>query len=56
VLRALQVGVVAWLLVRWDSPRLGSLVYLKDSLVVLLAVFFLGKLVYDTLFYDRFRP
>ena len=55
-IRTAQIGVVAWLLLRWESPIVGNLFYLKDSLVVLFAVVMLGKLVFDMLFFDRYRP
>ena len=54
-IRTAQIGVVAWLLLRWESPIVGNLFYLKDSLVVLFAVVMLGKLVFDMLFFDRFQ-
>ncbi len=58
LLKALTAMFVALLFVLvpmplMQTPRLGLV---KDALVVLVLVCYLTKLLYDTLFYDHYRP
>ena len=46
----------AWVGVRLELPIIADYLPLKNVLVCLAAVLLIGKTIYDTLFYDHFRP
>ncbi len=48
--------IVFWALALLPSPTDDVPLRLKNGLVGLLAILFLGKLLYDTLFFDRYQP
>ena len=48
--------LVAWLLALLPSPTESIPLRLKNGLVGITAVLGLGKILYDTLFYDRYWP
>lgn len=50
------VVILAWALALLPSPSAALPLPLKNSVVVILAIIYSGKLLYDTLFFDRFRP
>ena len=50
------VITIAWGLVLLPSPAGVASLLVKDGIVVIGAVFYTGKLLYDTLFYDHYRP
>ncbi len=47
---------IAWVLVLLPSPSSTLSLFLKNGIVVIGTVFFTGKMLYDTLFYDHYRP
>ena len=46
----------AWLADQVPVPMLETTLSLKAPLIALVAVMLIGSTVYDTLYYDRFRP
>lgn len=46
----------AWVLALLPSPTEAVPLRLKNGLVGIFAVLGLGKILYDTLFYDRYQP
>jgi len=48
--------LIAWFLVLLPSPTEAIPLRLKNGLVGICAVLGLGKILYDTLFYDRYWP
>lgn len=46
----------AWVLMLLPSPTEAVPLRLKNGLVGVFAVLGLGKILYDTLFYDRYQP
>ncbi len=48
--------LIAWLLALLPSPTESIPLRLKNGLVGITAVLGLGKILYDTLFYDRYWP
>jgi hypothetical protein len=46
----------AWVGLRIDLPVIGEYFPLKNVLICLVAIILTGKTLYDTLFYDHFRP
>jgi hypothetical protein len=46
----------AWVGVEIDLPVVGDYLPLKNVIVCLAAVLFIGKTVLDTLFYDHYQP
>lgn len=50
------VVIVAWALTLLPSPTEALPLRLKNGLVGIGMVLFLGKTLYDTLFYDRYQP
>ena len=56
LVKAAVLFLVAWLLMLLPSP-VGSLSFaMKNGIVVIATVLYLGKLLYDTLFYDHYVP
>lgn len=47
---------VAWTLVLLPSPSSALSFDMKNGAVVIATVLYLGKLLYDTLFFDHFIP
>jgi hypothetical protein len=47
---------IAWAMVLLPSPFSALSLFLKNGLVVIFTVFYTGKMLYDTLFYDHYRP
>jgi hypothetical protein len=50
------VVIVAWALTLLPSPTEALPLRLKNGLVGIGMVLFLGKTLYDTLFFDRYQP
>jgi hypothetical protein len=48
--------LAAWILALLPSPSEAVPLRLKNGLVGICAVLMVGKTLYDTLFYDRYRP
>ena len=48
------VILIAWVLALLPSPTEAVPIRLKNGIVGICAVLFVGKLLYDTLFYDRY--
>jgi hypothetical protein len=48
--------LIAWLFALLPSPSEAVPLRLKNGLVGICAVLGLGKILYDTLFYDRYWP
>jgi uncharacterized SAM-binding protein YcdF (DUF218 family) len=46
----------AWVGIRIELPLVAEYLPLKNVLIVLAAVIMIGKTIYDTLFYDHFKP
>ncbi len=55
-LRLSAIGMVAWFLLQLPLPILEAWLPLRDVAVVLGALIFGGKALFDTLFYDHFWP
>lgn len=52
-----SVGVLCfWTLALLPSPSEAIPLRLKNGLLVICGVLYIGKLLYDTLFYDRYQP
>jgi len=52
-----SVGITfIWALMLLPSPTESLSLRLKNGLLGVVAVLFVGKSLYDTLFYDRYRP
>jgi len=47
---------IAWAMVLLPSPFNALSLFLKNGLVVIFTVLYTGKMLYDTLFYDHYRP
>ena len=47
---------VAWAISLLQSPSISVPLRAKNGIVAVVALLYTGKLLYDTLFYDRFRP
>ena len=47
---------VAWAVSLLPSPSMAVPLRAKNGIVAIVALLYTGKLLYDTLFYDRFRP
>lgn len=45
-----------WILALLPSPTEAIPLRLKNGLVGIIAVLYIGKTLYDTLFYDHYRP
>ena len=56
VLQIAIIGAAAWLLTLLPSPTPAVPLRLKNGLVAIFAVLAVGKALYDTLFYDHYRP
>lgn len=59
ILRAVVATVIAWVLGTVPLPRVTPQVWFADvqvPIVIFLLICYLGKLLIDTLFYDRYRP
>ncbi len=54
--RTSLVVVGAWTLALLPSPTPAIPLRLKNGLVGVFAVLMIGKTLYDSLFYDRYRP
>ena len=53
----LSVGItVAWALALLPSPTEAVPLRLKNGLIGVAVVLYIGKLLYDSLFYDRYQP
>lgn len=50
------VIILAWGLSFLPSPTEAIPLRLKNGLIGICVVLYLGKMLYDTLFFDRFRP
>jgi hypothetical protein len=48
--------LTAWALALLPSPTEAIPLRLKNGLVGVFAVLWFGKMLYDTLFYDRYQP
>jgi len=48
--------IIAWAVWLLPSPSEAVPLRLKNGLVGIFAVLGLGKILYDTLFYDRYQP
>jgi hypothetical protein len=46
----------AWVGVEIELPVIGDYLPLKNVLVCLVAVLFIGKTIFDTLFFDHYQP
>ena len=56
LLYRISVGIaVIWALMLLPSPTEHVPLRLKNGLLSIVAVLFIGKTLYDTLFYDRYR-
>jgi hypothetical protein len=47
---------LCWALTLLPSPTESVPLRLKNGLVSIFGVLYLGKMLYDSLFYDRYRP
>jgi hypothetical protein len=57
LLYRISVGItVIWALMLLPSPSEAMPLRLKNGLLSIVAVLYIGKSLYDTLFYDRYRP
>jgi hypothetical protein len=54
--RVSVVIIAAWALALLPSPSSALPLPIKNTLVVVVAILYSGKLLYDTLFFDRYRP
>jgi hypothetical protein len=54
--RVFLIAGYAWVGVEIDLPVIGDYLPLKNVLVCLVAVLFIGMTIYDTLFYDHYQP
>jgi hypothetical protein len=50
------VITVAWALSLLPSPTESVPLRLKNGIVGIVALLYVGKMLYDTLFYDRYQP
>ena len=50
------VITIAWTLSLLPSPSETVPLRLKNGIVGIIALLYVGKMLYDTLFYDRYRP
>jgi hypothetical protein len=48
--------IVAWTLTLLPSPTRAVPLRLKNGLIGIMTVLYIGKMLYDTLFYDRYSP
>ena len=48
--------VVAWLVALLPSPSESIPLRLKNGLIGIGVVLYIGKMLYDTLFFDRYQP
>ena len=48
--------LIAWFLALLPSPSESIPLRLKNGIIGVCAVLGLGKILYDTLFYDRYQP
>ena len=56
LLYRISVGItIIWALMLLPSPTEALPLRLKNGLLSIVAVLFVGKCLYDTLFYDRYR-
>lgn len=55
LLRLTQIILVAWIAMVLPMPAIEQWLPLKGPLVSLAAVILIGKAIYDTLFYERYR-
>ena len=56
LLYRISVGItIIWALMLLPSPTESVPLRLKNGLLGIVAVLFVGKSLYDTLFYDRYR-
>ncbi len=58
IVRAVIASVVAWILATVPVPAVPShmwVAYVQVPIVIFLFICYMGKLVIDTLFYDRYR-
>ena len=56
ILRLTQAIVIAWLGSEIPIPSLERALPVKSSVVSFVFILLVGKAVYDTLFYPRYRP
>ncbi|MBI3909789.1 MAG: hypothetical protein HY320_02510 [Armatimonadetes bacterium] len=54
--RWVVIGVAARLAYEVPLPLIEGWLPLKDALIVAVAVVWMGKALFDTLFYDHYRP
>jgi len=56
LLRWAIIAAVAWAALLVPLPVLEGWLPVKDALIVAGAIFWMGKTLYDTLYYDRYWP
>jgi len=56
LLRLALLALIVWVLLMLPSPTERMPVRLKNGIVVALGILGIGKILYDTLYYDRYRP